>query len=200
MALKVSLLVVSYMLGSIPFGYVIFKLFRGGDIRTLGSGNIGATNVGRFLGKKGWVGTFLLDGGKGILAVVLTQRLIGDPAWGAFAGVLVILGHNYSVFLKFRGGKGVATALGVFAAIAPWAVLPSIALFIVMVFAFRYVSLGSITAAGTFPLFTYLFGYPLLVVIGAIAGGVLIIGSHHSNIRRLLAGTENRIGRKRGES
>ncbi|MDH5406342.1 MAG: glycerol-3-phosphate 1-O-acyltransferase PlsY [Candidatus Aminicenantes bacterium] len=200
MALKVSLLVISYVLGSIPFGYVIFKLFRGGDIRTLGSGNIGATNVGRFLGKKGWVGTFLLDGGKGVLAVVLTQRLIGDPAWAAFAGVLVILGHNYSVFLKFRGGKGVATALGVFAAIAPWAVLPSIALFIVMVFAFRYVSLGSITAAGTFPLFTYLFNYPLLVVIGAIAGGALIIGSHHSNIRRLLAGTENSIGRKREES
>ena len=200
MALKVSLLVVSYMLGSIPFGYVIFKLFRGGDIRTLGSGNIGATNVGRFLGKKGWGATFLLDCGKGILAVVLMQRLIGDPAWGAFAGVLVILGHNYSVFLRFRGGKGVATALGVFAAIAPWAVLPSIALFIVMVFAFRYVSLGSITAAGTFPLFTYLFNYPLLVVVGAIAGGALIIVKHHSNIRRLLAGTENRIGRKRGES
>ncbi|MFB0519178.1 MAG: glycerol-3-phosphate 1-O-acyltransferase PlsY, partial [Acidobacteriota bacterium] len=196
MALKVSLLVVSYMLGSIPFGYVIFKLFRGGDIRTLGSGNIGATNVGRFLGKKGWGATFLLDAGKGLLAVMLAQRLIGDPAWGAFAGVLAILGHNYSVFLKFRGGKGVATALGVFAAIAPWAVLPSIALFIVMVFAFHYVSLGSITAAGTFPFFTYLFGYPLLVVIGAIAGGVLIIGSHYSNIRRLLSGTENRIGRK----
>ena len=200
MALKVSLLVVSYMLGSIPFGYVIFKLFRGGDIRTLGSGNIGATNVGRFLGKKGWGATFLLDAGKGLLAVMLAQRLIGDPAWGAFAGVLAILGHNYSVFLKFRGGKGVATALGVFAAIAPWAVLPSIAIFIVVLFAFHYVSLGSITAAGTFPLFTYLFGYPLLVVIGAIAGGVLIIGSHHSNIRRLLSGTENRIGRKREES
>ena len=200
MALKVTLLVVSYMLGSIPFGYVIFKLFRGGDIRTLGSGNIGATNVGRFLGKKGWGATFLLDAGKGLLAVVLAQRLTGDPAWGAFAGVLVILGHNYSVFLRFRGGKGVATALGVFAAIAPWAVLPSIALFIVMVFAFRYVSLGSITAAGTFPLFTYLFNYPLLVVVGAIAGGALIIVKHHSNIRRLLAGTENRIGRKRGES
>ena len=200
MALKVSLLVVSYILGSIPFGYVIFKLFRRGDIRTLGSGNIGATNVGRFLGKKGWGATFLLDAGKGLLAVVLMQRLIGDPAWGAFAGVLVILGHNYSVFLRFRGGKGVATALGVFAAIAPWAVLPSIALFIVMVFAFRYVSLGSITAAGTFPLFTYLFNYPLLVVVGAIAGGALIIIKHHSNIRRLLAGTENRIGRKGRES
>ncbi len=200
MALKVSLLVISYVLGSIPFGYVIFKLFRGGDIRTLGSGNIGATNVGRFLGKKGWGATFLLDAGKGLLAVVLAQRLTGDPNWGAFAGVLAILGHNYSVFLKFRGGRGVATALGVFAAIAPWAVLPSIALFIVMVLAFRYVSLGSITAAGTFPLFTYLFGYPLLVVVGAIAGGALIIGKHNSNIRRLLAGTENRIGRKREES
>ncbi len=199
MALMVSLLVISYVLGSIPFGYVIFKLFRGDDIRTLGSGNIGATNVGRFLGKKGWAATFLLDAGKGLLAVVLAQRLTGDPAWGAFAGVLAIAGHNYSVFLKFRGGRGVATALGVFTAIAPWAVLPSIALFMVMVLAFRYVSLGSITAAGTFPFFTYLFNYPLLVVVGAIAGGALIIGKHNSNIRRLLAGTENRIGRTREE-
>ena len=193
-------MLVAYMLGSIPFGYIIFKLARGGDIRTLGSGNIGATNVGRFLGKKGWGTTFLLDAGKGILAVILSQRLLGDPAWGALAGVLAILGHNYPVFLWFRGGKGVATALGVFAAIAPWAVLPSLAMFILLLFAFRYVSLGSITAAGTFPFFTYLFGYPLSVVIGAIAGGALIIGKHHSNIRRLLAGTENRFGRKRKKS
>jgi len=200
MILKVYLLLGSYLLGSIPFGYIIFRVARGGDIRTLGSGNIGATNVGRFLGKWGWGATFILDAGKGILAVVLGQRLLGDPAWGAFAGVLAIGGHNYPVFLKFRGGKGVATALGVFAAIAPWAVLPSVAIFVGVLFAFRYVSLGSIIAAATFPLFTYLFGYPLAVVIGAIVGAALIVGKHHSNIRRLLAGTENRFGKEKERS
>jgi len=127
--------------------------------------------------------------------------LIGSNLFVAIAGVMVIAGHNFSLFLKFKGGKGVATALGVFLALAPTAVFPALAIFIIMLLIFRFVSLGSISAAATFPLFTYFLGYPNEIIMGAIFGSLLIIIAHRSNIKRLVQGQENKcsFSRKKRE-
>ncbi len=201
----------AYLLGSIPFGYILVRLFRGEDVRASGSGNIGATNVARKSPALGIV-TLLLDAGKGFAAVMLGRALAGgdvlpgssgQPAFitvaPAVAALCAIVGHVFPVWLKFRGGKGVATGVGAFIGLAPRAVLVALVIFLVIVLAFRYVSLGSIVAAATFPVAAYLlneYGQSATVLVLASTGAAIIILKHHQNIRRLLAGTEHRLGAK----
>jgi len=212
--------VVAYLLGSIPFGYILVRLFTGVDVRAQGSGNIGATNVAR-TGRKGLaIATLALDALKGVMAVLFAYylheySLPPEPAlysvpidiivqqpfrMGATAALFAILGHMFPVWLKFKGGKGVATGLGVFVALAPKSVLVVLAAFLVVVGITRYVSLGSIVAAALFPIaFYYLNPRQRTPAILAMISGVslLIIWKHRENIRRLIAGNENRLGAKK---
>jgi glycerol-3-phosphate acyltransferase PlsY len=184
--------VIGYLLGSIPFGFVIVRLTAGSDIRKQGSGNIGATNVFR---KSRWAGlaTLLLDGGKGYLAVLVAHWMGGDPAWEAIAALAAILGHVFTVWLRFKGGKGVATGCGAYLAICPSAVLTTLAVFVLTVAVTRYISLASVLATGAFPLWAYLYGEPTSVLVWGAMGASVIILKHHQNIRRLLSGTESRF-------
>jgi acyl phosphate:glycerol-3-phosphate acyltransferase len=209
-----------YLLGSIPFGYLLVRLFRGEDVRLAGSGNIGATNVARKSPSLG-IATLLLDALKGSTAVAvgillspsLEHTSLSQISWrtilpasssdfalyAALAGLFAVIGHMFPVWLKFHGGKGVATALGAFLMIAPKAVLLSAAIFIILVLVFRYVSLGSITAVAAFPniaLALHEYGNVAIALVLMSFASVLIVVKHHANIRRLLAGTENRLGSK----
>jgi len=196
----------SYLLGSIPFGYLLVRIFRGEDVRQSGSGNIGATNVSRKSPALG-VMTLLLDALKGTAAVMLSyvvasHAVAGIPACAqlALGGLFAVIGHMFPAWLKFRGGKGVATGLGAFVVLAPKAVLIAVAIFIAVVALFRYVSLGSIIAVAVFPLTVWLVGqfYPSPAALAVISFScLLIIVKHYENIRRLLAGTESRLGAKR---
>jgi acyl phosphate:glycerol-3-phosphate acyltransferase len=197
--------VVSYLLGSIPFGYLLVRIFRGEDVRQSGSGNIGATNVARKSPALG-VATLLLDALKGSAAVIIAASLAHQSSCPtpcqavALAALFAIIGHLFPVWLRFRGGKGVATALGSFALIAPRPVLLTAAIFLVVVLVYRYVSLGSIVAVALFPVIVWLkhnYGHSWLALTFMSLASVLIIAKHHQNIRRLLAGTENKIGSKR---
>ena len=196
----------SYLLGSIPFGYLLVRIFLGEDVRLSGSGNIGATNVSRSSPVLGVV-TLVLDAAKGVAAVGLAYVIskrgnLGSSRYDllAWAALFAIVGHMFPVWLKFRGGKGVATALGAFALIAPEAVLAAAGLFVLTLVIFRYVSLGSVVAAALFPLLVW-YLHPLQdprAGVGIISmASLLIIVRHQKNIRRLLAGTENRLGAKR---
>ena len=191
-----------YLLGSIPFGYLLVRIFRGEDIRQSGSGNIGATNVSRQSPALGVV-TLVLDAFKGTAAVWLAYFLSNRMSAGApsyrvlsLAAFFAVVGHMFPVWLKFRGGKGVATGLGAFLVIAPKAVLVAAAIFLAVVLILRYVSLASITAVAAFPVSAYLLNEygdaPAALGLMSLTS-LLIILKHHENIRRLLAGTENRI-------
>jgi glycerol-3-phosphate acyltransferase PlsY len=196
----------SYLLGSIPSGYLLVRIFRGEDVRQSGSGNIGATNVSRKSPVLG-VLTLALDALKGSAAVALAVFLSGRTGNSptpyramSLAALFAILGHMFPVWLKFRGGKGVATSLGAFAVIAPEAVLAAAGIFIALVLVFRYVSLGSMAAIAAFPLLAWLLGeYGNAGTVLALmsVASLLIILKHHENIRRLLTGTENRFGLRR---
>jgi acyl phosphate:glycerol-3-phosphate acyltransferase len=191
--------VFSYLLGSIPFGYLLVRAFRGEDVRRTGSGNIGATNVSRTSPALGLV-TLLLDALKGSTAVLLTHLLFPfSHTLPAYAALFAVLGHIFPIWLKFRGGKGVATATGSFLLLAPKAVLAIIGIFIAVVLLFRYISLGSIVAVILFPLLLWMFhsvpGAPVLI---ATIASVLILAKHSQNIRRLIAGTEPRFPLRRG--
>jgi glycerol-3-phosphate acyltransferase PlsY len=192
----------SYLLGSIPFGYLLYRLRRGEDIREVGSGNIGATNVLRAGGVAAGVTTLFLDAVKGYLAVVLAARIAGaSPEWSSLAAVVAVGGHIFSAFLKFRGGKGVATALGAFLGIAPVPVLVAAGIFVMAAAVWRYVSLASIVAVGSFPVVLLaLGGYPGALVASAFATSAMIVFRHSSNMRRLWSGTEARILRKQRTS
>ena len=187
----------AYLLGSIPFGYLLVRLVRKEDIRQVGSGNIGATNVLRSGAKGLGIATLLLDLLKGYVAVLLAQHLApANYDLAVAAAVAAVLGHVFPVWLRFRGGKGVATALGVFLALVPFAALIALGVFVVIVLLTRYVSLASILAAAVMPI-AGLALVPLrspVVIAGFVFLSVLIIVKHHANIRRLLAGTENRFG------
>jgi len=206
-------IVLAYLLGSIPFGYILVRLFRGEDVRQSGSGNIGATNVARRAPLLGAL-TLILDAAKGFLAVSIGFE-VGVRAWragdsatlpitcGAIAALLAIAGHLFPIWLKFRGGKGVATSVGVFVALAPKALVIALLIFAAIVAIFRYVSLGSIIAVALFPLIAYLTrdyhdSPTLLAAMCSIS--VLIIAKHEANIRRLLNGTEHRFEFKRSRT
>ena len=200
----------SYLLGSIPFGYLLVRIFRGEDVRQSGSGNIGATNVSRTSPVLG-VATLLLDALKGTAAALLSYFLwtrMGLRTGAidvlpfvpmSLAAFFAVLGHMFPVWLKFHGGKGVATALGSFAIVAPTAVLIAAGIFIAVVAIFRYVSLGSILAVACFPFLVfavYAWGRAPLILAMISTTSLLIVVKHHENIRRLLAGAENRMGKK----
>jgi len=186
----------SYLLGSIPFGYILLRVFRGQDVRQTGSGNIGATNVARSSPALGIL-TLALDALKGLCAVVIARSLApGNNLLAGMAALCAVLGHVFPVWLKFRGGKGVATGLGSFLMLAPKTILVMLGIFLAVVAAFRYVSLGSIIAVAALPFVAWaLHDYqatPLMLALMAVAS-LLIVAKHHDNIRRLLAGTENRF-------
>lgn len=192
MSLPVIILLSSYLLGSIPTGLLLAKAC-GIDIRATGSGNIGATNVYRTVGRKLGVITLVLDCLKGLVPVLAAQHFGLPEAWIAGVGLAAFLGHIYTIFLKFKGGKGVATALGVFLGISPLAVLFVLILFILVVWKWRLISLGSITAAAAFPILTAALDRRPLVVAMTIIIAALVIFKHRENIKRLRAGTESRF-------
>ena len=189
----------AYVLGSIPFGYLAVRLAGGGDIRQRGSGNIGATNVTRVAGVVPGVVTLLLDAGKGYLAVWLAGRVTsGNIRWMIAAALAALLGHSFPVWLRFRGGRGVATGVGVFLPICWQAVVVAVAVWIAVLAFWRYVSLASVIAAASLPPLVYLLyapGHapPVAVSAGTSASMVLIIVRHRGNIMRLLSGTEPRF-------
>ena len=196
----------AYLLGSIPFGYLIVRATEGADIRQTGSGGTGATNVSRRAGKLAGVATLLLDAAKGAAAVLIAKHFLDVPTpddlywWVALAAVAAMLGHMFPVWLRFRGGKGVATGVGVFLVLAPIAVGFAALVFLLIVWSTRYVSLGSIIAAATIPLFMWLqhllirpIGPLIPTMTAAAAGAILIIFAHRANIQRLVEGTESKF-------
>ena len=210
---KIYLIVaaMAYLLGSIPFGYLLVRIFRGEDIRLTGSGNIGATNVARSGAKGLGIATLALDAIKGAVAVWLAAVLAGSkynlcgdfiqhpcaPALRlmSLAALFAVLGHVFPVWLRFKGGKGVATALGVFCVLFPAAILVALAIFILVVAATRYVSLGSILGAIAFPVAAYfLQSTDAMSLLLASLVSLIVILKHHQNISRLLSGTESRFG------
>ena len=187
------LLIAAYFIGGIPFGYLLVRWRTGEDVRTKGSGNIGATNVLRSEGPSLGVATLLLDMAKGWLAVWLMAKYGSDSAlWTSLAGLAVIIGHAFPAVLKFQGGKAVASFVGAFAYLAPLPLLAITIIFIAVVAVTRYISLGSIIGAGLFPFAVWLIDHPdFKLILAALAGGVFIIWRHKGNIERLLAGNEN---------
>ena len=197
----------SYLLGSIPTGYLLVRIFRHQDIRSVGSGNIGATNVLRSGGKGLGAVTFLLDMLKGCAAVYLGALLgvllapsVPVRNMQALAALCAVLGHMFPVWLRFKGGKGVATGFGVFLVAAPWAALAAISVFALVLLLSRYVSLASIVGSACYPIFACLLVHgerPWFFIAVQFAVAFLVIAKHHENIRRLLKGTESRFSSKR---
>ena len=199
--------IAAYLFGSIPFGYLLVRAFKGSDIRQSGSGNIGATNVARSGARGLALFTLLFDVLKGFAAVLVAEMIISGPnpavytgrtyAVAAFAALFAIIGHMFPLWLRFHGGKGVATAVGAFFAIAPIPVASALGIFLLVVALTRYVSLGSILATAAFPILLWFwrFQHPF-VFLPLLIAAALIIARHRGNIRRLLAGTEHRFGAK----
>jgi len=186
-----------YLLGSLPFGFWLVHLFRGEDVRTQGSGNVGATNVFRVYGRRLGVAVALLDMSKGFAAALLGLA-VGGALVGVLAGAAAMLGHARPVFLRFqKGGKMVATAGGAAFALAPLAALSCLVIWLGVFVVSRYASLASIVTALALPLVTWLYGYEWPVVVFTVAGAGAIVALHHRNIRRLFAGTEHRFELRR---
>ncbi|HEY2120961.1 MAG TPA: glycerol-3-phosphate 1-O-acyltransferase PlsY [Candidatus Acidoferrum sp.] len=194
------LVVIAYFLGSIPFGLIFGRVFAKKDIREVGSGNIGATNVTRVAGPLPGILTLLFDAAKGALAVMIAARFTNHNATAMMlAAIAALIGHCYPIWLRFKGGKGIATGLGVFTALSPFAGLTALAVFIIVTLTWRYASLGSIAAAAAMPLFVYLFwapGHapPLVITFGTLFATGLVIFKHDANLQRLIEGTEPRFG------
>jgi glycerol-3-phosphate acyltransferase PlsY len=187
-------LVAAYLVGSLPTGFLVARAFGLGDIRRHGSGNIGATNVLRTLGRGAAVLTLAGDIAKGYAAVWLGSRLVPGGDAAAACAVAAVAGNCWSIFLRFRGGKGVATGLGALLRLVPWAVGPAALVWVAITASFRYVSLGSVLAALCVPLGAVLLGYPWTSVVAAAVVAVVIVVRHRANISRLLAGNEPRLG------
>lgn len=189
----------AYLIGAIPVGFLVGRAFGIGDIRRHGSGNIGATNVLRTAGRLPAILTLAGDIAKGAAAVLLGTALAGgDPRAAAASAVAAIVGNCWSVFLRFRGGKGGATGLGAFLALVPWAVLPAALVWLVVTATFRYVSLATVTASACVPLGALALGYPWPSVLACVFGAAIVIARHRDNIARLTAGTESRLGQRAG--
>lgn len=188
-------LLIAYLLGAIPFGYLLVKWITGADVRSAGSGNIGATNVLRTTGRAAGVATLLLDIAKGYLAVWIAGRLTGgDPIWMSAAALAVMAGHAYPVFLRFQGGKAVASFIGAFLCLTPLAMVCALLVFCAVVAWSRQISLGSISAAATFPLAVWIVEHRQLpVFLAAVVAGAFIVFRHRANIQRLRSETEHRF-------
>src|SRR2546425_8451154 len=184
----------AYLIGSIPFALLLARRWGAADLRQVGSGNLGAANVMRASGVTAGVLVAILDITKGACSVMLAERLSGNAAAPAAAGLAAIVGHIYPVWLRFRGGKGVATACGVFSVLTPLAVPPALAVFLVTVWLTKYVSLGSILATIALPSIAYATGAPAAILIAAWSAAALILFRHRSNVARLVGGTERRLG------
>lgn len=191
--MEIILILFGYLLGSVPTGFILGSM-AGIDVRKAGSGNVGATNVARVAGKRQGFLTLIGDTAKGVVPVILALQMGANLTTTVMAGAAAFVGHLYPVFLKFRGGKGVATALGVFVALAPVAALVLILMFIAIALSSRIVSVGSIATAMAAPLILWLFSYPPIVVGMAVFIAAAITLRHRSNIQRLLNGTEPRFG------
>jgi glycerol-3-phosphate acyltransferase PlsY len=184
---------IAYLLGAIPFGYLMVKFTTGKDVRASGSGNIGATNVLRTTGKMQGVATLVLDIAKGFAAVWIASILTGNsPLWTSLSALAVMAGHAYPVFLRFQGGKAVASFVGAFVYLTPAALLASLLLFVIIVASTRYISAGSVIAAGMFPLGVWLILHPPVeILLASVIAGVFIVIRHKENLQRMHAGTEN---------
>jgi glycerol-3-phosphate acyltransferase PlsY len=193
LTIPLAVLLVAYLLGSIPFGYLLVRWKTGSDVRAAGSGNIGATNVLRTTGRLAGVATLLLDIGKGYLAVWIAGRWTGENAlWMSLAVLAVMAGHAYSIFLGFKGGKAVASFVGAFLCLTPFALGMETIVFVAVVAWTRYISLGSIIGAATFPLAVWLLLQPPAPIwIASVLGSAFIIYKHSSNIERLRQGREH---------
>jgi len=190
---KAIVFIGAYLLGSIPFPYLLAKLKTGRDIREMGSGNVGATNVMRTAGKTLGFFTLILDVAKGAIAVLVGQYFLQKNVYGAMCGFFAMLGHAYPVFLGFRGGKSVATGAGAFLVLSPLGILSSAGAFLLSARLIRIVSLSSILASAMFPVFAWMFGTEKPVVLWGAICATLIILRHRPNIQRLLNGTEKKI-------
>src|SRR5436305_11530024 len=185
-------LATAYLLGAIPFGYLLVKWKTGGDVRRAGSGNIGATNVLRTSGRLAGIATLLLDIAKGYFAVWLAARWTGsNPLWMSLAALAVMAGHAYPVFLRFHGGKAVASAVGAFLCLTPWALAAEVLVFVGVVAWTRHISMASIVCAATLPLAVWLVMKAEVPALAAVAAGAFVIYRHSSNLKRLRDGTEN---------
>jgi len=191
--MELLLIVSAYLLGSVPSGYVLGKL-AGVDVRKAGSGNVGATNVARVVGKRQGIMTLLFDVAKGFLPVLFAQSMHLDSSIVALTGVAAFVGHLYPIFLRFKGGKGVATALGVFVAVAPLGTMILFVVFAAVFAASRIVSLSSMVAAACSPVVFWSLSYTTGAVVMSSFIAVMIVWRHRDNIKRLLAGTEPRFG------
>ena len=214
--LPAALVVAAYLIGSIPFSFLVVKLVAGEDLRQLGSRNVGATNVARTFGKAPGVIALLLDIAKGYASVAMARWMTAMPQWPfsagadsspwhsrsfwiAFAGLIAVLAHMFPIWLRFHGGKGVATATGAFLAIDPLTVLAGAIVFLIVLLSTRFVSLASMLSAASIPLFfRFLTHSPFWTIVISILIAMLIIVKHHSNIARLTQGTERRMGERKG--
>ena len=187
-------IVTAYLIGSIPFALLLARRWGGHDLHRIGSGNIGAANVLRASGVRAGVIVAMLDIAKGSAGVLVAGRLSGADHAGALAGFVAIVGHIYPVWLRFRGGKGVATACGVFTVLAPMAIPPAAVAFFAATWLTRYISVGSVAASLVLPPVAWLTGSALPVVVSACAAAVLIVFRHRSNLMRVRFGTERRVG------
>lgn len=185
----------AYLLGSIPFGLLLVRWRKGVDVRSSGSGNIGATNVARTAGRSLGIVTLALDTAKGAIAVLLADVMsAGDPIIMAASAFAVLCGHMFPIWLRFQGGKAVASALGAFLVLTPWAMIATVFIFLPLVWKTRYVSLSSIAAAAALPLGVWLLSHNVVYLVASLVSAALIIYKHKGNIARLRAGTENRLG------
>jgi len=195
MLIELALVVLAYFVGSIPCAYIFVRYVTGRDVRTEGSGNVGATNALRSAGWKVGVSVTILDTAKGSLAVWAMMVFNPESAWLAASMLAVVAGHCFPPWLLFRGGKGVATGLGAFLVIAPVSALAAVGVWIVMLAVFRWVSLASMTATASFPVLIQLIDRPDWITLASVAAAaILIILRHHSNIRNLVSGDEPRLG------
>lgn len=194
--METVLIILGYLVGSIPFAFLVTRRVAGVDVRRVGSGNVGAANVVRSTGTSVGLTVVALDLAKGCAVVLLADRLGADDATCAAAGVATIIGHVYPVWLRFHGGKGVATAGGVFGVLSPAAAVVAAGMFFAVAWRTRYVSVGSVAAVVFLVPLAYLLAAPPPTVVGAVAAAVLITHRHRGNLLRVTAGTERRLGRR----
>lgn len=187
-------ILIAYLIGSVPFALILARRWGAADLRRIGSGNLGAANVLRASGVRAGVLVAVLDIAKGAASVLVAARLSPDAAGPAAAGLAAIIGHIYPVWLRFRGGKGVATACGVFSVLTPLAIPPALTVFVLTAWTTKYVSLGSVLASLALPPIAYASGSPPPAIVAACAAAAIIVFRHRSNLIRLRAGTERRLG------